>query len=176
MPRGRPMAPLVLTDDEGAQLLSLANSRALPHGLVRRAQIVLACAQGEANASIAPRAGPSRRLRGQADTEPVGQYYAAAPVHNLAAVDSSPFVSAIRAAVWYGIRLPEHSFWIDLRKRRFMPNRPFRDPQRPHASHPQDRHQAGDMPTLRSSYARIPIPAAPPRHFRRARYCVTKLQ
>ena len=55
MPRGRPMEPLVLTDDEESQLLSLANSRSLPHGLVQRARIVLACAQGEANTSIARR-------------------------------------------------------------------------------------------------------------------------
>jgi len=55
MPRGRPVAPIVLNEDERVQLLSLANSRALPHGLVRRAQIVLACADGEANSSIARR-------------------------------------------------------------------------------------------------------------------------
>ena len=55
MPRGRPMEPLVLTDDEESQLLSVANSRSLPHGLVQRARIVLACAQGEANTSIARR-------------------------------------------------------------------------------------------------------------------------
>ena len=55
MRRGRPVAPIVLNEDEKAQLLSLANSRALPHGLVRRAQIVLACADGEANSSIARR-------------------------------------------------------------------------------------------------------------------------
>ena len=55
MPRGRPIEPVVLTDDEKDQLLSLASSRSLPHGVVRRAQIVLACAQGEANASIARR-------------------------------------------------------------------------------------------------------------------------
>lgn len=55
MPRGRPVAPIVLNDDERLQLLSLANSRALPHGLVRRAQIVLACADGEANSAIARR-------------------------------------------------------------------------------------------------------------------------
>ena len=45
MLRGRPIEPVVLTDDEEFQLLSLANSRALPHGLVRPAQIVLACAK-----------------------------------------------------------------------------------------------------------------------------------
>ena len=36
MPRGRPIEPVVLTDDEKDQLLSLANSRSLPHGVVRR--------------------------------------------------------------------------------------------------------------------------------------------
>lgn len=55
MPRGRPVAPIVLNDDEKMQLMSLANSRALPHGLVQRAQIVLACADGEANVAIAER-------------------------------------------------------------------------------------------------------------------------
>ena len=55
MPRGRPVAPVVLNDDEKLQLLSLANSRALPHGLVQRAQIILACAEGEANSAIAKR-------------------------------------------------------------------------------------------------------------------------
>ena len=58
MPRGRPMEPVVLTDDEESQFLSLANSRSLPHGLVQRAQIVLACARGEANADLPPLTGP----------------------------------------------------------------------------------------------------------------------
>ena len=31
MPRGRPIEPVVLTDDEKDRLLSLANSRSLPH-------------------------------------------------------------------------------------------------------------------------------------------------
>ena len=55
MPSGRPVKPVVLTDEEKAQLLSLAKSRSLPHGLVRRARIVLACAEGESNISIARR-------------------------------------------------------------------------------------------------------------------------
>ena len=55
MSRGRPAAVVALNDDEKNQLLSIARSRALPHGIVRRAQIVLACAEGEANASIARR-------------------------------------------------------------------------------------------------------------------------
>ena len=65
MPRGHPMEPVVLTDDEKSQLLSLANSRSLPHGLVQRAQIVLACARGEANASIARRVGVSNATVGK---------------------------------------------------------------------------------------------------------------
>ena len=55
MPRGRPITPLVLREEDQAQLLSIAQSRSLPHGVVRRAQIVLACAEGESNASIARR-------------------------------------------------------------------------------------------------------------------------
>jgi len=55
MPRGRPVAPIVLDENERKQLMSLANSRALPHGMVQRAQIVLACADGEANIAIAKR-------------------------------------------------------------------------------------------------------------------------
>ena len=55
MPRGRPIEPLVLNADETMQLHSLAHSRALPHGLVQRAKIILACAAGDANAAIAQR-------------------------------------------------------------------------------------------------------------------------
>lgn len=55
MSRGRPAAVVALNDDEKNQLLSIARSRALPHGIVRRAQIVLACADGEPNAAIARR-------------------------------------------------------------------------------------------------------------------------
>ena len=55
MPRGRPVTPMILNEEQKMQLQSLANSRALPHGLVQRAQIVLACAAGEANSAIANR-------------------------------------------------------------------------------------------------------------------------
>ena len=55
MPRGRPVEAIVPSDDQRSQLHSLASSRSLPHGLVRRAQIVRACAEGESNASIAKR-------------------------------------------------------------------------------------------------------------------------
>ena len=59
MPRGRPVVPIVLSDEQKNQLLSIARSRSLPHGLVQRAQIVLDCAQGESNAAIAKRRGLS---------------------------------------------------------------------------------------------------------------------
>jgi putative transposase len=55
MPRGRPIAPLSLNEEEKVDLLSIANSRSLPHGIVSRAQIVLACSEGEPNSSIAKR-------------------------------------------------------------------------------------------------------------------------
>ena len=51
------MPPLVLDDDEVQQLQALANSRSLPHSIVQRAQIVLACGAGETNTSIAKRMG-----------------------------------------------------------------------------------------------------------------------
>ena len=54
---GRPMPPLVLSDDEVQQLQSIANSRSLPHSIVQRAQIVLACGAGETNTAIAKRMG-----------------------------------------------------------------------------------------------------------------------
>ena len=57
MPRGRPVVPVVLSDEESHQLRRIAGSRSLPHGVVQRARIVLACAQGEPNAAIAQRMG-----------------------------------------------------------------------------------------------------------------------
>jgi putative transposase len=55
MPRGRVLPELSLSDDERSQLLAIASSRSLPHGIVRRAQIVLASAEGESNKDIAKR-------------------------------------------------------------------------------------------------------------------------
>ena len=54
---GRPMSPLVLDEVEAQQLQALANSRSLPHSIVQRAQIVLACGTGETNTAIAKRMG-----------------------------------------------------------------------------------------------------------------------
>lgn len=55
MPRGRALPELSLADDERAQLLAIVRSRSLPHGLVRRAEIVLASADGASNKAIAKR-------------------------------------------------------------------------------------------------------------------------
>jgi len=54
MPMGRPKATLVLDSELREQLESLANSRSLPAGLVRRAKIILLSASGKTNREIAP--------------------------------------------------------------------------------------------------------------------------
>jgi len=51
------MAPLVLGVDEVQQLQGIASFRSLPHAIVQRAQIVLACGAGETNTAIARRMG-----------------------------------------------------------------------------------------------------------------------
>jgi hypothetical protein len=55
MPRGRALPELTLSDHERSQLFAIARSRTLPHGIVRRAEIVLASADGESNKAIAKR-------------------------------------------------------------------------------------------------------------------------
>src|SRR2546427_11507383 len=50
---GRPKALLVLDAELREQLESLANSRSLPAGLVRRAKIILLSASGKTNVEIA---------------------------------------------------------------------------------------------------------------------------
>lgn len=55
MRSGRPKQPLVLTPEERQHLESLASSRALPHGLVQRAKIVVMAADGMSNTCIAQR-------------------------------------------------------------------------------------------------------------------------
>lgn len=57
MAMGRPKAELILSEAEQAQLSSIARSRSMPAALTQRAQIVLACAAGDANSIVA------RRLR-----------------------------------------------------------------------------------------------------------------
>jgi transposase len=66
MRTGRPRHfELTLSSTERDQLTALAASRALPAGLVRRAQIILRSAAGEANAAIAKRLGVSVPLISQ---------------------------------------------------------------------------------------------------------------
>jgi len=59
MKTGRPKTPLMLSSEERKQLESLVSSRSLPHGLVRRARIVLLAAEGITNKAIAEKVGVS---------------------------------------------------------------------------------------------------------------------
>jgi len=59
MARGRPIQPIVLSPEIQRQLEVIAQSRSLPHGLVRRAKIVLMAAEGMNNKTIAQKIGLS---------------------------------------------------------------------------------------------------------------------
>ena len=50
-----PATPIILDEQQRSDLTGLARSRTLPHRLVQRAQIVLACADGEPGTAIAER-------------------------------------------------------------------------------------------------------------------------
>lgn len=65
MARGRPLAPLELTDETRQQLESYRDSRSLPHGLVRRAEIILLAADGWPNAAISNTVGLSANTVGK---------------------------------------------------------------------------------------------------------------
>ncbi len=65
MARGRPLKPLAVSQDTREELASLARSRSLPAGLVRRAELVLLCAEGLDNATVAERLGVSRQTVGK---------------------------------------------------------------------------------------------------------------
>src|ERR687892_370151 len=62
---GRPKAELILSEDERMQLTSLARSRSLPAGLVQRANLVLACAEGVPNSAVAERFGVTNATVGK---------------------------------------------------------------------------------------------------------------
>jgi putative transposase len=62
MRTGRPKEPIVLSEEEREQLNSIANSRSLPHGLARRARIVLLAADGMPNVAIAERVNISPQM------------------------------------------------------------------------------------------------------------------
>lgn len=59
MARGRPMQAIVLSPEIKRQLEEIAQSRSFPHGLVRRAKIVLMAAEGMNNKTIAQKIGLS---------------------------------------------------------------------------------------------------------------------
>ena len=60
MKTGRPKTPIILSDQEREQLQTLVKSRSLPHGLIRRARIVLLATATEAtNQEIADKTGVS---------------------------------------------------------------------------------------------------------------------
>jgi putative transposase len=65
MAMGRPKAELTLSEDERAQLTSLARSRSLPAGLVQRAALILACAEGAPNSAVARRFGVTNATVGK---------------------------------------------------------------------------------------------------------------
>ena len=65
MARGRPLKPLAVSQDTREELASPARSRSLPAGLVRRAEIVLLCAEGLDNATVAARLRVSRQTVGK---------------------------------------------------------------------------------------------------------------
>ena len=65
MTLGRPLAPLELTESDREQLASMARSRSLPHGLVRRAEIVLLAAEGWPNEALAAMVGVTRATVGK---------------------------------------------------------------------------------------------------------------
>jgi putative transposase len=64
MAMGRPKPPLELSDEVRQQLETMANSRSLPHGQVRRANIILLSAQGITNTAIAKKVGLSIKMVG----------------------------------------------------------------------------------------------------------------
>ena len=60
MAHGPAIAPVLLSDAQRQQLNSMVQSRALPHGLVQRARIVLLAEQGQSNLAIARKLGLHR--------------------------------------------------------------------------------------------------------------------
>ena len=63
--RGRPIPDLELSKDEREQLIGIANSRTLSHGLVRRAKIILMASEHMSNRDIAQSIGLSETSVGK---------------------------------------------------------------------------------------------------------------
>ena len=64
MVRGRRLKSLELSSGALTELTSFAGSRSLPHGLVRRAKIVLLCAEGLSNTTVAEKLNITRATVG----------------------------------------------------------------------------------------------------------------
>ena len=62
---GRPLTPLELSAEEGEALRSLASRRKTAQALALRARIVLACAGGEANQTVAAKLGVTPQTVGK---------------------------------------------------------------------------------------------------------------
>jgi putative transposase len=60
MPGGRPRAPLTISPNERAELVSITRSRSMPQALATRARIVLLAADGRSNTDIAEQLGLSK--------------------------------------------------------------------------------------------------------------------
>ncbi len=65
MVTGRPLTPLELSPSDRERLESMAKSRSLPHGLVRRAEIILLAAEGWPNEAVAAAVGVTRATVGK---------------------------------------------------------------------------------------------------------------
>ena len=65
MPRGRKLMPLTLNPQQQDQLKGVADSTAMPYGVVLRARMILACAEGLTNAAVARRVGASPQAVGK---------------------------------------------------------------------------------------------------------------
>jgi putative transposase len=62
MKTGRPKVPIILSQEENEQLISISKSRSLPHALVNRARIVLMAAEGVPNHAIAEKVNLSPQM------------------------------------------------------------------------------------------------------------------
>ena len=65
MPRGRPLTPLTLSAEQQHHLQGVAQSTTLPYGVVLRARMILASAEGLTNAAVAKRVGASPQTVGK---------------------------------------------------------------------------------------------------------------
>ena len=65
MPPGRKLMPLTLNPQQQNQLEGVAHSTTMPYGVVLRARMILACAEGLTNAAISERVGASPQAVGK---------------------------------------------------------------------------------------------------------------